>query len=92
MFFCCWQLRIRHQKRHSCDVIKVLLILDDFDKHAFNFSDCTPPFNVGVRTSNEFRGIPPVPVANINGQKWDQEVETIQARGVCLNYKQTPCA
>jgi len=54
--------------------------------------DCTPPFNVGVRTSNEFRGIPPVPVASIDGQKWDQEEPTLQARGVCLNYKQTPCA
>jgi len=54
--------------------------------------DCTPPFNVGVRTSNEFRGSPPVPVAKIIGQKWDQELETVHARGVCLNYKQTPCA
>merc|ERR1712008_350081 len=54
--------------------------------------DCTTPFNVGVRTSNEFRGIPPVPVANIQGQNWDQEVPELQARGVCLNYKQTPCA
>jgi len=54
--------------------------------------DCTPPFNVGVRTSNEFRGVPPVPVANIRGQKWDQEEPTLQAKGVCLNYKQTLCA
>ena len=25
-FFCCWQLRKRHQKWGSCDVIKILLI------------------------------------------------------------------
>ena len=27
VFFCCWQLRKRHRKPGSCDVIKVLLIL-----------------------------------------------------------------
>ena len=59
------------------------------------FSDCSLPFSVGVRTSNENRGgslnLPNIPPANIFGQKWDQEVETIYARGVCLNYEQKPC-
>ena len=59
------------------------------------FSDCSLPFSVGVRTSNENRGgslnLPNIPPAKIFGQKWDQEVETIQARGVCLNYEQKPC-
>ena len=32
-----------------------------------------------------------VPADDIRGQKWDQEEATLQARGVCLNYKQIPC-
>ena len=31
------------------------------------------------------------PYFKIFGQKWDQEVESIYARGVCLNYEQKPC-
>ena len=60
-----------------------------------NFSDCTLPFNVGVRTSNEriptVTTIPPVDITMIDGQKWDQEEPSLRGRGVCLNYKQIPC-
>ena len=67
----------------------------DSSKHFYTFSDCSLPFSVGVRTSNENRGgslnLPNIPPAKIFGQKWDQEVETIYARGVCLNYEQKPC-
>ena len=51
--------------------------------------DCTPPFNVGIRTSNETRG--GVAVDEIRGQPWDQEEESVYARGVCLNFEQILC-
>ena len=77
--------KIYLQKMDSCNHFCILNI----------FSDCSLPFSVGVRTSNENRGgslnLPNIPPAKIFGQKWDQEVETIQARGVCLNYEQKPC-
>ena len=55
----------------------------------FGVSDCTPPFNIGVRTSNENRG--GVPVTEIRGQTWDQEEPSVHARGACLNYEQILC-
>ena len=65
------------------------------DSSFYTFLDCSLPFSVGVRTSNENRGgslnLPNIPPAKIFGQKWDQEVESVYARGVCLNYEQKPC-
>ena len=55
----------------------------------FRVSDCTPPFNIGVRTSNENRG--GVPVTEIRGQTWDQEEASVHARGTCLNFEQILC-
>ena len=54
-----------------------------------HFLDCTLPFSVGIRTSNETRG--GAAVNEIRGQKWDQEEESLHARGVCLNYEQILC-
>jgi len=51
--------------------------------------DCTLPFSVGIRTSNETRG--GAAVNEIRGQKWDQEEQSLHARGVCLNYEQILC-
>jgi len=51
--------------------------------------DCTPPFSVGIRTSNETRG--GADPSKIRGQPWDQEELSLQARGVCLNYEQILC-
>ena len=48
-----------------------------------SFSDCTPPFAVGIKTDNVFDadGV----TAN------DDAVATAISRGVCLNYVQSPC-
>ena len=56
---------------------------------SFLFSDCTPPFNVGIRTSNETRG--GTPVTEIRGQPWDQEEPSVHARGICLKFEQILC-
>ena len=59
-----------------------------------NFPDCTPPFDVGIKTSNQDTQGWTVAQLNANseaGQQWDFEEDNIPARGVCLNYVQILC-
>jgi len=56
--------------------------------------DCSPPFGVSIRTSNEdTKGYTEAQLDtnSASGQKWDFEAEDIPARGLCLNYKQVRC-
>ena len=53
------------------------------------FSDCSLPFEVGIRTNNEDRK--GQDAENILGQPWQIEDTTVQARGLCLNFIQKPC-
>ena len=62
---------------------------------SFNlFSDCTPPFSVGIRTSNEDRrgkSVAEINSNSVSGQLWDFEDANSVARGVCLNFKHKKC-
>ena len=58
------------------------------------FLDCTVPFGVGIKTSNQDTKGFTVAELNANseaGQQWDLEEKEIPARGICLNYKQILC-
>ena len=60
-----------------------------FLKILFIISDCSLPFEIGIRTNNEDRK--GQAAEDILGQSWKIEESSIQARGLCLNFIQKPC-
>ena len=65
------------------------------EKFCFSISDCTPPFGVAIRASNEDRGmglsVAEINAMSVSGQIWDFEDSNSVARGVCLNYEHKKC-
>jgi len=56
--------------------------------------DCTPPFGVAIRASNEDRlglRVAEINAMSVSGQIWDFEDANSVARGVCLNYEHKKC-
>ena len=64
------------------------------EKFCFSISDCTPPFGVAIRASNEDRlglSVAEINAMSVSGQIWDFEDANSVARGVCLNYEHKKC-